>query len=300
MSDARASQGAGRMFPSSLGGQSGVITPVTPLPRPKAKDLPLILRLYKYTGGSQPLVVPIGYGTMHIEAKGAAASNYAGLVTADFAVSPGAEYGVYVGGLPSSFSDPVGGWNGGGDGGAAFGQTGQGGGGATDMRLGGAGLGDRVLVAGGSGGRSHNGNSGGRGGGDGGDPDGGDGDADGGHGGTQFAGGAGGIDFGTAGSLGQGGTGSSDGGPFEDHFPAGGGGGGLYGGGGGGDGDNLGDPITNPLSTGLDGGGGGGSSWVDSGVATDIVYSVYVGASIPGQLPRGDDPGYLFVVLYPA
>jgi hypothetical protein len=205
--------------------------------------------------GEHLFVVPAGVTTVHVVAvagNGAGASATQGLgaaVTADLAVTPGETLYLEVGG---NGSFPVGGANGGGDGGhgSTFTSLGGGGGGASDVRTTPS-LASRVLVAGGGGGAPASGTGAG---GNSGVPTGTDGIAGPatlpGHAGTQSQGGTPGPGCGsaTAGDLGVGGHG---GGTNNPDNAGGGGGGGLYGGGGGA----------------CDSGGGGGSGYFGPGTS---------------------------------
>lgn len=223
---------------------------------------------FVYTGSEQTYTVPAGVTEVNITAVGAQGGGgcmtvrggRGGQISADFAVTPGENLYVEVGGrgglVPGicQYGGTTAGRNGGGTGGPI---GGGGGGGASDVRtlpLAGSGtLSSRMIVAGGGGG--------------GGTP------ALGGDAGSQGADGSGGLGGGagtvsgpgaagtpigsgcgrgnsTAGGLGTGGTG---GGANTTTKGGGGGGGGYYGGGGGG-------ACIGQTTTG--GGGGGGSSYV--------------------------------------
>ncbi len=213
--------------------------------------------------GPQPFVVPSDVCRVTIDAFGAQGAssdgNPGGLgrrATASIVVTPGEVLQVNAGGAGDPFG--VGGFNGGGDGGAAD-NEGSGGGGASDVRRGSFGLADRLVVAGGGGGSGDQANTSGIDGGAGGGATGVGGDdapggAQGGAPGTESGGGAaGGSDVtATAGALGQGGQGGTG----ADVLVGGGGGGGGRSGGGGGAGESA-------QSGG--GGGGGGSGFGPAG-----------------------------------
>ena len=241
---------------------------------------------FDFTGAFQSWTVPDNVTEVTIEAaggRGGAGDTYfarGAVITAKFAVVPGTDYDVIVGG--GKFST----WPNGGGGDGVAGATGFSGGGSTDIRPAGlgsflAGLPSALIVAGAGGGAGqqfqtvnvqvggHGGffegqtrNTGGLG-----DIEAGDGGgAFPGGGATQFAGGAGNPGSGSPSYAGQDGT-FGQGGRAGDAtnsftFPPGGGGGGWYGGGGAG--------TNNTSGSGNGGGGGGGSSYVDLAVATDI------------------------------
>ncbi len=233
-------------------------------------------KTFKYTGGEQSFKVPSKVRMITVVADGAAgASNGAialgGRTRATITVKPGQTLYVFVGGEGAS---PIGGFNGGGNGGNDPNYCGDcsfGGGGASDVRQYGDGLDDRILVAGGGAGHGYKEFRGGYGGGQtggmghGGPPGGQRGR--GGSGGTQDqggAGGAGGDGFGNPGSsgtLGVGGTGGNANKTSGNHFIncGGGGGGGYYGGGGGGSGSKG----SGSFGGGSGGAGGGGSSYAE-------------------------------------
>jgi len=204
---------------------------------------------FNFTGGEQTYTVPPGMNSVAIIATGGAgggpSAGRGAVVSALVPVTPGEVLYVEVGGIGGQ---PLGGFNGGGNGPSASLVNWFGGGGASDVRTlprsDSGSLESRVIVAGGGGGAP---------GGDAGQPGG----AAGGGAGTQTSGGLGGcppsgIGCGTDGTLGQGGDGGTSGGGIDVRL-AGGGGGGLYGGGGGGA------DLT------LVGGGGGGSSLLPAG-----------------------------------
>jgi hypothetical protein len=253
-------------------------------------DADTISREFAFTGREAHFVVPPGVCRVRIEAAGASgglqgAAGTPGLgarVSATVGVSPAETLLLFVGGQGEAAVGTTpgrGGWNGGGDGGAAIdgadrlpGRAGSGGGGATDVRHGAARLDDRILVAGGGAGGAGRGIVGTYGitGGEGGSPEGNDGRAPlgvanpttGGHGGTQSAGGTAGANgpdgalTAQGGSHGVGGSGASGG-----VNGGGGGGGGVYGGGGGGTEFRW---TTRPLGAGQ---GGGGSSFGPPGTS---------------------------------
>jgi hypothetical protein len=213
-----------------------------------AAPAPATTETFNYTGAAQTWTVPAGvteatfdlYGAQG--AQGAGPGGLGGRATATIPLRPGDSIQVNVGG---GAQGALGGFNGGGNVLAAFGDGG-GGGGASDVRIGGTGLTDRVLVAGGGGGGGGCSTPGQRGGGGGGLV----GEAAVypqnlppcfdqrlGGGGSQSAGGTA-SNPATPGTFGVGGNGNRD--AFDG---GGGGGGGWYGGGGG-----------------LNGGGGGGGS----------------------------------------
>lgn len=110
---------------------------------------------FSFTGAPQFWIVPAGVNQVTIEARGAQGgsnwinnNNFGGIVTADFAVTPGDTLHIYVGGQPTTIT---GGYNGGGNGEGA----GKGGGGASDVRIGGTAMSDRVIVGGGAGGAGY-------------------------------------------------------------------------------------------------------------------------------------------------
>jgi len=244
---------------------------------------------YEFTGGVQSFTVPDNVTEVTVEAaggRGGAGDTYfarGAIITATFAVVPGTEYDVIVGGDGKTSNYPNGG-----PGDSVTGFTGFAGGGSTDMRPAGlgtflAGLPSAIICAGAGGGAGqqfqnvnvqvggHGGffegqtrNAGGLG-----DIEAGDGGgAYPGGGATQFAGGAGnpgagGSFAGADGVFGQGGRAGDATNSFT--FAPGGGGGGWYGGGGAG--------TNNASGSGNGGGGGGGSSWVDLSIATDITGS---------------------------
>jgi hypothetical protein len=253
--------------------------------------------------GEHEWVVPAGVCSIWIEASGAQGGDVnntesepsipgglGGRAEARLGVTPGETLWVNVGGAGEDALDNArgeGGFNGGGDGGAAgigdaadFEAAGGGGGGASDVRQGGDGLDERVLVAGGGGGGgggSENPAPGGTlgAGGNGGGEEGDDGqpgeqspDQQPGAGGTESEGGDGGIANpptlnGDDGEFGEGGDGG--GAAAEDTDGGGGGGGGWYGGGGGGAGfDGNVEPLFQDAS-----GGGGGSGFGPDGVEFD-------------------------------
>lgn len=232
---------------------------------------------FNYTGAAQTWTVPAGVTSVTVDMAGgagtagfiAAAGNGA-RVQCTLTAVPGDVWQVNVGGAASGIT---GGWNGGGNGIAAWSpgsktsiHAGGAGGGASDIRPSSSPtLASRTAVAAGGGGGAAMGTSdfgspapGGDGGGTAGNPGttvpaaGG-----GGGGGTQSAGGAAGtgaspFPSGNPGALGTGGN--AVGGHNPDGSSGGGGGAGLYGGGSGGNGNKGG-------STGTGGGGGGGSSY---------------------------------------
>jgi hypothetical protein len=263
---------------------------------------------FRYTGGQQNFVVPVGVTQLKIDAYGAGTRHArGGFVEATIPVTRGEALALFVGGMPNG---RFGGFNGGGRGGGGrpnpyapsnLGAA-DGGGGATDVREGGNALTNRVIVAGGGGGRGYSSFDTAFGG-DGGDSVGGDGGhgsigevkgnlnagarGGGGDGGSQFFGGMGGsagsavVGFGSpnqpaglegrAGALGRGGRGgdfAARGMPLCDPGGAGGGGGGGYYGGGGG---GSGGSYCGkvPISGPGGGGGGGGSSYVEP-AATNV------------------------------
>jgi hypothetical protein len=240
------------------------------------------------TPGYYSWTVPDGVDVVYVALWGAAGGgDSAGTSGGSGAmeVTPGDTYEVYVGGTGDDRStNPaaahLGGFNGGGDGGArGVNGTGAGGGGATDLRYDGSALADRVMVAGGGGGSASS---------TGGTADGETGgDADdyglvlGGGGASTSAGGAGAWGWDLFAELGHGedgvvGTGGA--GQFDIHcrYTGGGGGGGLYGGGGGGCEYNSGGS-----------GGGAGSSLVPEFADIDE----------GGDNPDGDEDGYAVISL---
>jgi hypothetical protein len=240
-------------------------------------------KTFKFTGAAQSFVVPANVTTITVTAygaSGASQNNYkggnGGEIKAALPVSAGETLYVVVGGegaVDSGYSNGLGGFNGGGNGGLPndfYLSGGYGGGGASDVREGNSGTGARVLVAGGGGGPGIWGNSvvGGMGGGRIGGPGGGGGGNNGrGGGGGGWnkggKGGAGGKFFGfKRGERGQDGIfvlgGDGGGGSYNASAGGGGGGGGWYGGGGGGSGSGY------TSGGGASGGGGGGSSHAES------------------------------------
>jgi hypothetical protein len=229
---------------------------------------------FSYTGAEQSWPVPPGVDEVRVVAVGAPGGGDNGgqgaVVSADVRVPPGAAtLSVEVGG-PGSL--PLGGFNGGGDGG--IGSEGLypafGGGGASDVRSCSSASGSscatntlasRLVVAAGGGGQASDGYAGGN--------AGEAGDGVGGMPGTLTAGGRGGAQcIGPAdGGLGQGGPGQggSSQGPGSSTPSGGGGGGGYYGGGGGGSSDEL------CFDGFADGGGGGGSSFAADGPLTQTL-----------------------------
>lgn len=223
---------------------------------------PRLATQLEFTASPQPYAVPPGICRLRVDLIGGAGGRGATMGTpgagveavAFITVTPEETLHVYVGGWGGDAVGPTpgsGGWNGGGEGGKAFGnedgpgKAGGGGGGATDIRRGGVGLEHRIVVAAGGAGAAGGGIGGtlGTGGGSGGGLSGDDGfaalgtanPATGGGGGSQTTGGNAGRNTpdlaaaATAGMLGAGGDGASGG-----TSGGGGGGGGLYGGGGGG------------------------------------------------------------------
>lgn len=145
-----------------------------------------------YTGAVQTYMVPAGATSMTVVAIGGKGGDYTGcqgtsdddgilypryggfggLIASTMSATPGATLNIYVGGAgengPADLTQfvnvkPMGGFNGGGDGGLleyVIGKVaGGGGGGATDIRTGTA-LSSRLIVAGGGGGAGHFGNGG--------------------------------------------------------------------------------------------------------------------------------------------
>ena len=230
---------------------------------------------FNYTGGVQTWTVPAGVTQVTIDVFGAKAGNESavggngGQATATIAVTPGDTLTIVVGGMSQSpflGGSPIGGFNGGGNGGAPFSlpaaYSGSGGGGASDVRIGGTDLANRVIVAGGGGGAAA--------------VFGPDGPSYGGAGGgltgntgntayTPYAatGGAGGNQNGSAGSgdLGLGSSAATSTSTIFNGVGAGGGGGGYYGGAagspgtGGGGGSGFG-PAGTVFATGVNGGNG--------------------------------------------
>lgn len=222
---------------------------------------------FTYTGAAEPYAVPDGVDRVFFVAAGAAGGSsallnggFGGVVSGVIDVSSTDELSVRVGQQPVA---AVGGFNGGGNGGAGSAYAGLGGGGATDIRAGGQDLADRIVVAGGGGGAAAVV------GGNGGAPIGTDGASSGGS--TSGGGGSddGGGSAGTSneattpaggGSAGLGGNGAT----AATTLSGGGGGGGYFGGGGGGV-----DPDTNGASS-----GGGGSSFASGMVTSSVQYEV--------------------------
>jgi len=116
-------------------------------------------KTFNYTGEAQEFKVPAGVRQLKVivlGAHGAVGSKdgahvaLGGRVSALIPVTPGERLAVYVGG---NASGPNGGFNGGGDGGAAnYSAYGYGGGGASDVREYPGSLSTRIVVAGGGGG----------------------------------------------------------------------------------------------------------------------------------------------------
>ncbi|HEX5502791.1 MAG TPA: PxKF domain-containing protein, partial [Thermomicrobiales bacterium] len=231
---------------------------------------------FGYTGAAQTWTVPDGVTQVTLDVFGAqggyesAQGGNGGRATATVAVTPGETLTIVVGGVghsPFSGGDALGGFNGGGNGGAPYNLPaafyGSGGGGASDVRIGGTDLAHRVIVAGGGGGAADEfgpsgTGSGGAGGG-----------LSGGTGGTSNtdcslssscapSGGAGGNQDGTTGSgqLGQGSNGADNTSTLFNGVGAGGGGGGYFGGAGG--------------SAGTGGGGGSGFGPAGTTFATGV------------------------------
>lgn len=257
-----------------------------------------------YTGAKQRFIVPAGVTRLTVSAHGgqgagfgsahSAGPGFPGRVYAVIPVHAGEKLYVFVGG-----SGEHGGFNGGGDAGAAGSGTHPGypGGGASDVRAGRDRLEDRILVAAGGGGKGvafyYSFANGGNGGGLTGQSGGGAGYHDsggGGGGGTQTSGGSGGAGGqgysnhagqpGGSGAFGHGGTGGN-GGPGTDSnaypdygLPGGGGGGGYYGGGGGGGGAGT---DYGRYSGGQGGGGGGGSSYVEPSAISVHMWTGWTG-----------------------
>lgn len=231
---------------------------------------------FGFTGATQTWTVPAGVTQVTLDVFGAqggyeaAQGGQGGRATATVAVTPGETLTIVVGGIghsPFSGGDALGGFNGGGNGGAPYNlpaaYSGSGGGGASDVRIGGTDLAHRVIVAGGGGGAADvfgpsGTGSGGAGGG-----------LSGGIGGTANtdcnlshscapSGGAGGNQDGTTGSgqLGLGSNGADNTSGTFNGVGSGGGGGGYYGGAGG--------------SPGTGGGGGGGFGPAGTVFATGV------------------------------
>jgi hypothetical protein len=255
------------------------------------------------TVGAHTYTVPAGAASICIEAEGGdghvgsggGSGGAGGFAQGTFAVTPGEDFNVNVGGNAS-------GGTGGSNGGGTSSNGAGGGGGSSDVRTG-AGLATRVIVAAGGGGAAQTGINGGAGG-----------NVSGGWGTGGQKGGTGGTAAGNGSSSGGGSGGNGTG---SVNFGGGGGGGGAGGGGGGGAGSNgaggagggvgqdgssggggctatggtLGSGGGSPCTRGggggggyygggaggTRGGGGGGSSFVDSS-ATDPVTSAGVGS----------------------
>lgn len=230
-----------------------------------SNNCPYQSKTFNYSGAPQTFTVPAGVTSLLVDmagAQGGHESSSAGLpfgdpgwggrVQATIPVTPLQVLTIYVGGVGkdgNATSAGAGGYNGGGNGGIAYGQyTGGGGGGASDIRTGAAGILDRIVVAGGGGGSGYS-----SGGGHGGDTIAANGDNPGtpayGGGQTDSTG------YGSIYSIYAGGNGHLGiGGNGVDSLTSGGGGGGYYGGGGGAMGD-----------------GGGGSSFTIP-AATDVTH----------------------------
>ena len=221
---------------------------------------------FEYSGQGVVWTVPEGVQALSFDVQGAQggrAGGKGGRVEGTFQTVPETLY-IFVGGAGRMGTFPVGGFNGGGQGGAYWGDEASGGG-ASDIRTS-ADVANRVVVAGGGGGTG--GGAGGFGGQGGGliGSSGENGQAFGGGGGTQTAGGAGGNRYGIGengfpGSSFQGGKGG-----MSFSSGGGGGGGGYFGGGGGGS------DTEDCCYDG--GGGGGGSSFADAGLTESIAHTV--------------------------
>jgi hypothetical protein len=245
---------------------------------------------FSYTGAEQSYTVPPGVAALYVTATGAAGggpTSGTSLVPGRGAVAmgkvdvtPGQTLYVEVGGVGGN---PLGGFNGGGNGGDTGYISEYGGGGSSDVRrlsrTATTTLDSRLIVAAGGGGSGYPAAAGGSAGQPGqGFPV----AAAGGRAGTQLAGGAGGctaanIGCGSQGLLGLGGNGGTSGSGADAREGAGGGGG-FYGGGGGAG-------VSGALS-GAVGGGGGGSSLLPSNGAEQLATftqpaSVVISTKIP-------------------
>lgn len=228
---------------------------------------------YNYTGAIQSFTVPDNVTEIEVVAKGGSGGDFnqpggnGEQVSARFAVIPGAQYDVIVGGRgQDAGTNP--GWPNGGTGGTTISSSvGAGGGGATWLVATGGAMTSALIVAGAGGGAGLI-RAGGAAGFHAGSP-GADGQSGGGQGATQFAGGAGGTsgggsvgEAGDVDGVGQGGDGAAGGGSLG--YGGGGGGGGWHGGGGAG--------STGSFGGDHGGGGGGGSGYVDPS-GFDLAYS---------------------------
>lgn len=228
---------------------------------------------YNHTGAVQSFTVPDNVTEIEVVARGGAGGDFngpggnGGEVSARFAVVPGTEFDVYVGGQAITGTTP--GWPNGGTGGSTIASSvGRGGGGASYLVAPGGAITAALIVAGAGGGAGLSDGYGGAAGFHAGD-DGLDGQSGGGGGATQAAGGVGGTSggggVGEAGDTdgqGQGGDGAAGGGSLG--YGGGGGGGGWHGGGGAG--------STGSFGGDHGGGGGGGSGYVDPS-GFDLAYS---------------------------
>jgi hypothetical protein len=256
-----------------------------------------------YTGGMQTWTVPCGVTSITVTCYGAEGGDgaqgdntstgglggFGSMSSGVLAVTPGDVLNIYVGGAGSA---PVGGFNGGANGGS---DNAGGGGGATDIRLNSTSASARVIVGAGGGGGGRGGcETGGVNGGNGGSgdfngangtnsPDGG-----GGFGGTA-SGGSGPAGIGCGGFLGLPGGATSDengavGGGGQacccfsvPSVPGGGGGGGGFIGGGGGGGGSAGTTGCSGNNKGGGGGGGGGSNYTGGVTSPTIVAAARSG-----------------------
>ena len=251
---------------------------VAPAPQVQAQVPPPPFT-FEYTARAQTWTVPPGVTQAMFDVYGASGGDLnfnigpggaGGRATATLLVTPGDTITIVVGGAGGNVdacqdSPPVGGFNGGGDGGNSV-CDGAAGGGASDVRIGGTELADRVLVAGGGGGASTAGSPCGQhGGGGGGGLSGADGLCGGGEGGNQDGSRGSGI-------LGRG-TAGGDGHPGF-FLGGGGGGGGYYGGAGGANGDGS-----------ASFGGGGGSGFGPPGTVFETGVREEDGVVIVTPLP---------------
>ncbi|MGN6358970.1 MAG: glycine-rich protein [Thermomicrobiales bacterium] len=253
---------------------------------------------FDYTGAAQTWTVPDGVTQVTLDVFGAqggyeaAQGGQGGRATATVAVTPGETLTIVVGGVghsPFNGSDALGGFNGGGNGGAPYNLPtayyGSGGGGASDVRIGGTDLAQRAIVAGGGGGAAdvfgQNGAAfGGAGGG-----------LNGGAGNSAYlpyalSGGAGGNQDGTTGSgqLGLGSAGVDNTSGTFNGVGAGGGGGGYFGGAGG------------PAGT----GGGGGSGFGPAGTVFAPGVRTGDGQVVVTYTPTESTPPTTTIALAPA
>lgn len=228
---------------------------------------------FNYTGSQQSWLVPNGITKIRIDLVGAQGGGTNGgrgaKVTAELAVNTGTTLIIVVGGQPNNANAVYGGGGAGGSNAATTTRNGFAGGGLTGIYLSSVSQVNALAIAGGGGGNSGlNGKLGGAAG----APNGSNGgqgnfsgSQEGGRGATQSAGGARGVSVDPATTISTAGTalnGGRGGSINSSSWTAGGGGGGGYFGGGGGAGGGS-----------SVGAGGGGSSFVNSTVASNILYT---------------------------